>query len=115
MTKSSKWLGDDYDRNRDHVGSSARRNHTSWIRTAAQLPGKSLHLAVMIWLSTNRSERNSICIGNCEALRFGIDRNSKYRALAWLESAGLISVSRRLGRSPIVTLLEVELPSEDNG
>jgi hypothetical protein len=45
-----------------------------------------------------------IPLSNITSLRFGLDRNAKYRALAWLEEAGLIAVERKLGRAPIVTL-----------
>jgi hypothetical protein len=44
-------------------------------------------------------------LGNIATLEFGLDRNAKYRTLAWLEKAGLVKVERRRGRPPIVTLL----------
>jgi ABC-type metal ion transport system substrate-binding protein len=39
-------------------------------------------------------------------LRFGIDRNAKYRALRLLEDAGLIAIKRKLGQSPLVTIYD---------
>jgi hypothetical protein len=45
-------------------------------------------------------------VSNITGLQFGLDRNAKYRALEWLESANLIAVERRAGRAPIVTILE---------
>jgi hypothetical protein len=42
--------------------------------------------------------------------RFGLDRNAKYRALTWLEDAGLVSVERKLGRAPVVTILSPAPP-----
>jgi DNA-binding transcriptional ArsR family regulator len=44
-------------------------------------------------------------LSNIATLEFGLDRNAKYRTLAWLERAGLVRVERRRGRSPVVTLL----------
>lgn len=47
-----------------------------------------------------------IPLSNIAGLRFGLDRNAKYRGLAWLERAGLVTVQRKLGRSPVVTILD---------
>jgi hypothetical protein len=44
-------------------------------------------------------------LSNTSSIRFGLDRNAKYRALVWLEGAGLIAVERKLGRAPLVTIL----------
>jgi hypothetical protein len=48
----------------------------------------------------------AVPLSNITSLRFGLDRNAKYRALAWLEEAGLISVERKAGHAPLVTILE---------
>ena len=78
----------------------------SWLSSAARLPGKSLHVAVALWVL--RGERNSrvVSLSNVMSARFGLDRNAKYRGLGWLEGAGLVAVERKLGRAPIVTLNE---------
>jgi hypothetical protein len=49
-------------------------------------------------------------LSNRASQRFGIDRNAKYRALGWLERAGLVIVERQLGRAPVVTILIPEPP-----
>jgi hypothetical protein len=67
---------------------------------AARLPGKSLHVAVALWFLADSKRERRVELTNVSARRFGVDRNGKYRALAWLEKAGLISVARKLGRSP---------------
>jgi hypothetical protein len=51
-------------------------------------------------------------LSNLSTLRFGLDRNAKYRGLAWLEQAGLVAVKRKLGRAPLVTILDLEAPHE---
>ncbi len=79
----------------------------SWIRIAAHLPGKSLHLGLVIWCAASMNRNRSVSISNVDALGFGLERNAKYRALDWLEQAGLIAVQRKLGCSPVVTLLAV--------
>jgi hypothetical protein len=79
----------------------------TWLSTAARLPGRSLHLAIAIWLTGSLAKSATIPLSNLAALPFGLDRNAKYRALHWLEAARLIEVERMPGRSPIVTVLEI--------
>ena len=43
----------------------------------------------------------NVPLSNVAGLPFGLDRNAKYRALQWLEDAGLICVERKLGWSPV--------------
>ncbi len=78
----------------------------SWLEVAARLPGKSLHADVALWYAAGRAKSASIPLSNIASLHFGLDRNAKYRALVWLEEAGLVAVERKLGRAPVVTLLD---------
>ena len=75
----------------------------AWLEAAARLPGKSLHAGIALWYAAGLAR--SASVSNLSGVRFGLDRNAKYRALAWLEEAGLITVERKLGRAPVVTLL----------
>ena len=77
-----------------------------WLEAAAQLPGKSLHAGVALWYAAGLTKSASVQLSNISGLRFGLDRNAKYRALGWLEGAGLIKVERKLGRAPVVTILD---------
>ena len=79
-----------------------------WLATAARLPGRSLHVAVALWFAAGLSRSRHVPLSNVSGARFGLDRNAKYRALDWLERAGLITVERKLGRAPEVTLLDHE-------
>ena len=79
-----------------------------WLETAARLPGKSLHAGIALWYAAGLRRSASVPMSNISGLRFGLDRNAKYRALAWLEGAGLIRVERKLGRAPVVTLVAVD-------
>ena len=83
----------------------------SWLEAAARLPGKSLHAGVALWFAAGLLRSDKIPLSNLSGHRFGCDRNAKYRALAWLEGAGLVRVERKLGRAPIVTILPKERPS----
>ena len=77
-----------------------------WLSAAARLPGKSLHVAIAIWFTASLNKSATVPLSNLAGLPFGLDRNAKYRALKWLEEKNLISIERKLGRSPLVTLLE---------
>lgn len=79
----------------------------AWLEAAAGLPGKSLHAGVALWYAAGLTRSASIPLSNISGLRFGLDRNAKYRALAWLEGAGLVRVERKLGRAPVVTILDL--------
>jgi hypothetical protein len=79
-----------------------------WLEAAARLPGKSLHTGVALWYVAGLTRSPSVPLSNIAGDRFGLDRNAKYRALAWLEGAGLVRVERKLGRAPVVTILAPE-------
>jgi hypothetical protein len=76
----------------------------AWLESAARLPGKSIHAGIALWYAADLNRSRSVPLSNIAGLRFGLDRNAKYRALQWLEGAGLISVERKLGRAPVVTI-----------
>lgn len=76
-----------------------------WVLRASRLPGKSLHLGLALWCLQEKQQKSLVALGNIPSQEFGLDRYAKYRALNWLEEAGLVMVERRPGRSPAVTLL----------
>ena len=76
-----------------------------WLCQAASLPGRSLHVGVALWYLAGLTRSRTVPLSNNLGYRFGLDRNSKYRGLDWLEQAGLITVERKLGRAPVVTIL----------
>ena len=78
-----------------------------WLSAAAGLPGKSLHVGIALWLEAGLRNAAVVPLSNLTGRYFGLDRNAKYRGLDWLEQAGLISVERKLGRAPMVTLYAV--------
>lgn len=82
-----------------------------WLQTAARLPGKSLHAGVALWYVAGLTRSPCVPLSNIAGDKFGLDRNAKYRALAWLEGAGLVKVERKLGRAPVVTIVVPEPPS----
>jgi DNA-binding transcriptional ArsR family regulator len=80
----------------------------AWIVRASQLPGKALVIGLCLWRLKGTTGKSSIPLSNSELRPFGIDRAAKSRGLAALEKAGLITVNRKQGRWPIVTLLAHE-------
>ena len=77
-----------------------------WIRRASQLPGKALILGLCIWRLSGATGKNMVLLSNSELQPFRIDRAAKSRGLAALEKAGLIAVSRKPSRWPLITLLK---------
>jgi hypothetical protein len=76
-----------------------------WIETAAKLPGKALAVGLALWRLAGAVKSNAIRLSNAEVEALGIDRNAKSRAIRDLERAGLITVERRPGCAPRVTIL----------
>ena len=79
-----------------------------WLMRAARLSGRTLHLAVALHRLALRHNSSTVELSNIATSQFGLDRNAKYRTLSCLEDAGLVVVKRRPGRSPIVTLLQLD-------
>jgi len=77
-----------------------------WLKAAARLPGKSLHVGMVLWYAAGLSGSASVHLSNTLCLRFGLDRNAKYRALRSLGDAKLVAVRPKRGRSPLVTILD---------
>ena len=76
-----------------------------WLERAAQVT-RSPQLFVCLWLLHLAWEAKSMTfpVPNGRLDDRGVDRQAKRRALARLEKAGLITVERPPGKSPVVTL-----------
>ena len=84
--------------------SSEKLAPLAWLEVAAKLPGKSLHLAVVLLHLAAIDQTRRVVVSNLACERFGLNRNAKYRALRSMQNAGLITAERKLGRSPIVMI-----------
>lgn len=82
----------------------------AWLEAAARLPGRSLHAGLALWYAAGLMRSATVPLSNISGVRFGLDRNAKYRALEWLDGAGLVKVERKLGRAPVVTILQPGAP-----
>lgn len=79
----------------------------NWLCKAAQLPGKSFHVAIVIWFLVGLNKSSTVKLNQSVLTKFGVTRHSKYRALDWLSDAGLIAVEEAKGKNPLVTVLPV--------
>ncbi len=84
----------------------------AWIERAAVLPGKALHVALVVQLLVGMCKEKRVRLGPKYLKQMGVSRHAGYRALAELEKAGLVSVNRCRGKSPEVTAVD-GAPSED--
>lgn len=74
----------------------------NWLLRAAKLPGKTLAVAIALLFLRGRSGFAQVSPRAKLISRFGLSRQTAYRALQHLEIAGLISADRRRGRAPRV-------------
>jgi len=77
-----------------------------WKKTA-ELGIKALMVGILLHSRSVWSGRGSITLPKELLDRFHISRSVKQRALRSLEEAGLASIVRETGRSPVVTLYKV--------
>jgi hypothetical protein len=77
-----------------------------WLTRAAKQPGKTLHIAIALWFLAGLKRKRTVALSDAVPRVLGVDRYAKYRALNALEEAGLVSVERHVGRSPVVTILD---------
>jgi DNA-binding transcriptional ArsR family regulator len=76
-----------------------------WLVTASKLPGKSLQISMALWFLKGVTRKNTVKLSGKLVRSFGVSRSTLYRGLTEMENAGLISIQRQKGRSPIVTIL----------
>ena len=78
----------------------------AWLATAAQQPGKALHVAIVIWFLSGLKKSRTIALPGSVLRTMGVNRHAGYRGLKALEKAALVTVERHPGRNPIVTILD---------
>lgn len=77
-----------------------------WLQAAAQQPGKTLHVAIAIRYLAGLERSLTVRLRSKVLAGFGVERGSMYRALERLEKLGLITVVRKVGRHPVVSIVE---------
>ena len=79
-----------------------------WITQAARLPGKAFQVAITLWFLAGIKLRRTVALSGSELRGLGVNRHAGYRGMKALEMAGLVSVSRHVGRNSMVTILDLE-------
>lgn len=83
----------------------------NWIAKASQVNGKgsTLKLVMAIWFHSGLSGHSAVIKITRRTLNdLGLERNSVYRAIKTLEKAKLISVLRKKGARPSITILGID-------
>ena len=83
----------------------------NWLCSASLAAGcgSGFKVAIVIWyLSGLNHQAKTVKLSGSALRKMGVKRHASYRGLQALESAGLVSVERHPGRSPVVTILSVE-------
>lgn len=79
----------------------------SWLGAAGKLPGRALHVAIVVWWLAGMKKNRTVKWRPAAARDiFGLDYMAAHRGLQALEAAGLVRVERRRGRSPTITILD---------
>lgn len=78
----------------------------AWWLPASRLPGKSLQVASVCWLLAGWERSADFELALESWAEFGLSRFSASRGMNELERAGLVSVGRSPGRSPVVSILD---------
>jgi hypothetical protein len=81
------------------------RTSLDWLRKAAELPGRALHVAIALKLQADLERSTAIKSQRALVESFGVDRYAERRALAALAEAGLIRLVRHRGRRPVVEVI----------
>jgi hypothetical protein len=76
-----------------------------WMDKLVGCRGQTLRVAFVILYLSWRARGGPIKLANGMLLMDGVSRRAKWRALDHLEEVGLISVERRVRKSPIVAVL----------
>jgi hypothetical protein len=78
-----------------------------WLAVAATLPGKALAVGLIIWFLHGLQKTYTVKLAPSWLRHFGVKRQAAYRGLKALENARLITVARKRGESPTVTIVDV--------
>jgi hypothetical protein len=77
----------------------------AWIARAAGLPGKALAVGLVLWREAGCRRARTVPLRLSAAAALGMHRDTAKRGLRALERAKLVTICRRPGRCPDVTIL----------
>jgi hypothetical protein len=78
-----------------------------WFAVEAAKATKTTKALVWVWLVYLgfKTHRTTFPVPNSKLQKLGVNRYTKRRALCELERAGLITVERRHGKTPVISLV----------
>ena len=77
-----------------------------WIEKAAQLGIQALVVGILLQFRALLSQKAEVTLPQDFLSRFGVSRGTKQRALKKLEEAGLVNVTQKSGRTPVIAVLK---------
>ena len=77
-----------------------------WLIAAANLPGKALHIAIALWFWSGIKISRTFELPLNTIKDMGVSRQTCYLQLKAMEEAGLLSIKKRMGKKPEITLIE---------
>lgn len=78
----------------------------SWLGAAAQLPGKTLNVAIALMWLHGMTNGKPVKLNRTALRILNVKRDAASASLNRLEKAGLVRVDRKPGQRPTVTVLE---------
>lgn len=83
-----------------------------WLSQAGKLRGKALAAGVALWYQSGLTKKNPVKATRKLWGKFEINRKSASRGVRSLEGAGLITVVRRPGCAPVITIVNEQSVNE---
>lgn len=84
-----------------------------WLSQAAKLRGRSFHVGLAAWYLAGLTKSRRVKLTSQALKMFGVGRRQTcYLGMDRLAAAGLITVNRKSGRAPVVTIMAP--PSEES-
>lgn len=84
----------------------------NWIQAAIPLGRKSINVVLAVWFLAGFKRENKVKLTAATLVDFDVTPQAARAILRRFESAGLIRVDRKRGRSPIVTILSVQTTNQ---
>jgi hypothetical protein len=83
----------------------------AWLSVAAAHPGKTLHVTLAIWYMAGLTRQPTVKLCRKPLNLLGVGRDAAREGLSRLEQRGLVSVVRKTGACPVVTLRHTPGPA----
>lgn len=79
-----------------------------WLSKAAELPGKTLNVALAIWWLQGMTQSESFKLTRKSLSLFNIKRDAASISLKRLEGAGLIKIQKKVGQRPVILIIDLQ-------